>query len=1081
MTTMDLGQFVKPNKKRIKLSAPDISQFQNGSIISLKLQNFVTYTLAEFQMSPSLNMIIGPNGSGKSTVVCAICLGLAGKTEYLGRASDASSYIKNGSPFATVEIILKDGDDICTIKRRLSREKKNGGAEYWLNGEHCSEQNIRKYVQSKNIQLDNLCQFLSQERVEKFAALKPVLLLHETIRVIDGKLLILLEDLKILQDEELNATKEIEVGGKKLQELLKQKETLDENVRSMKEYESKNEALRENQLLLPYVYLKDHKEKLESYKQDYKDAKNKLKLLMKKKHKFKDITDTIQNNKDTINERIIDTEHSLEKKKIEVKHYITNLQNIREEISKKQKQIQYYQERTKLIKEKMKSIKETLDSKRQDLGKIILPEKKTFDEISQKRNDIIVRQQSKRQAINDINNKAHSIDIQITKIKERIQKKKNSQTNYDKLDLLDNPDRRDLKPVRNAMHEIRGRSRDESADWGKNLLGPPLITISAKDPNFAPYISATIPYSSEIAITVASEEAFQKYANTILDHNAVNLRKLSNNEVPVPVERSELINRYGFEGYLTDFITGDKRVIQMLREFHRIHMIPVSRKPMTDAQLELAMRPQTNGKPLFSQIIHGDTLITVNVSQTNQVYKRTRNIERSNNSQFYASSVMSDEMKASINREIEDMNQQMKSHSEKLEEQINEKNEMNHELKEIGHSFDKLNIELKRLNDIRSQHSKLNNDCKLLEEKLQKYDADSKKDVTTKIGAIKEEISDDLKTELKLAEKMVSQVSECCVLEEKHITQQAEHFKYNNMSISMGQVIRSLNDEEESLNDEYIAKKEAFEKRKNSKEYQEWKSQIETYDANIKAKLTELAEKYDSDSNFTLQYINDIIDKLESEISRLNHDASSVKILERVEKDIKQLNDVLPNQQKKLTQTKDEMTTKRSTLEPRLDDIITNISKKFAELFTRVGSAGAIRLSKPDLYSKWEIEILVKFRDNAALKQLDPHTQSGGERAVSTVLYMMALQDFTTAPFRVVDEINQGMDRRNERIVHKAMVENACKEHTSQYFLITPKLLTDLYYHERMRIHCVMAGPWIPNPSEDPEMQRFGETANYVM
>ena len=1080
-SAMDLGQFTGPSKKKIKLSTPDISQFQNGSIISLKLQNFVTYTLAEFQMSPSLNMIIGPNGSGKSTVVCAICLGLAGKTEYLGRASDASSYIKNGSPFATVEIILKDGDKTFTIKRRLIREKKNGGAEYWLNGEHCSEQNIRKYVQSKNIQLDNLCQFLSQERVEKFAALKPVLLLHETIRVIDGKLLTYLEDLKLLQEDELNVTKEIEVGTKKLQDLLKQKETLDENVRSMKEYELKNQTLKKNQLLLPYVYIQDHREKLESYKQDYKDAKNQLKLLMKKKQKFKNVTELIQNDKDIIDEKIVDTEHSLQQNKTQVKHYISELKKIRDEISKKQKQIQYYEGRSKLIKEKMKITEADLDSKRQDLNKIIVPEKEKIDEITEKRNDIIVQKQSKDQEIKDINNRAQSIDIQITRIKEKIKRKKNSQTNYDKLDLLDTRDRKDLIPVKNAMHEIRARSRDESADWGNNLLGPPLITISAKDPNFAPYISATIPYSSEIAITVASEDAFQKYANKILDNNAVNLRKLSNNEVPRTVERSELINRYGFEGYLTDFIAGDKRVIQMLREFHRIHMIPVSRKPMTDAQLELAMKPQANGKPLFNQIIHGDTLITVSVSQTNQIYKRTSNIERTNNSKFYASSVMSDEMIASINREIEDMNQQLKSHSERLEEHINETNEKNHELKELSHTFDKLNIELKRLNDIRSAHSKLKNDCKSLEEKLQKYDADSKKDVTTKIDDIREDISDDLKTELDLAEKMVLHVSECCTLEEKHINQQAERFKYNNMSISMSQVIQSLNDEEDGLNEEYIAKREAFETRKNSREYQEWKSQIETYDADLKAKLSKLAEKYINESNFTLQYINDIIDKLESEISRLNHDASSVKILERVERDIKQLNDVLPNQQKQLTKTTDEMTTKRSTLEPRLDDIITNISKKFAELFTRVGSAGAIRLSKPDLYSKWEIEILVKFRDNAALKQLDPHTQSGGERAVSTVLYMMALQDFTTAPFRVVDEINQGMDRRNERIVHKAMVENACKEHTSQYFLITPKLLTDLYYHERMRIHCVMAGPWIPNPSEDPDMQRFGETANYVM
>lgn len=51
-------------------------QYQPGSIIRVKLQNFVTYTSAEFFPGPNLNMIIGPNGTGKSTLVCAICLGL---------------------------------------------------------------------------------------------------------------------------------------------------------------------------------------------------------------------------------------------------------------------------------------------------------------------------------------------------------------------------------------------------------------------------------------------------------------------------------------------------------------------------------------------------------------------------------------------------------------------------------------------------------------------------------------------------------------------------------------------------------------------------------------------------------------------------------------------------------------------------------------------------------------------------------------------------------------------------------------------------------------------------------------------
>ena len=53
------------------------------------------------------------------------------------------------------------------------------------------------------------------------------------------------------------------------------------------------------------------------------------------------------------------------------------------------------------------------------------------------------------------------------------------------------------------------------------------------------------------------------------------------------------------------------------------------------------------------------------------------------------------------------------------------------------------------------------------------------------------------------------------------------------------------------------------------------------------------------------------------------------------------------------------------------------------------------------------MQIRVKFRSEESLHVLDARHQSGGERSVSTMLYLMALQDITNCPFRVVDEINQ--------------------------------------------------------------------------
>lgn len=47
------------------------------------------------------------------------------------------------------------------------------------------------------------------------------------------------------------------------------------------------------------------------------------------------------------------------------------------------------------------------------------------------------------------------------------------------------------------------------------------------------------------------------------------------------------------------------------------------------------------------------------------------------------------------------------------------------------------------------------------------------------------------------------------------------------------------------------------------------------------------------------------------------------------------------------------------------------------------------------------------FKDDTELQTLNVRIQSGGERAVATMVFMLALQSETRCPFRLIDEINQ--------------------------------------------------------------------------
>ncbi|KAI7873115.1 P-loop containing nucleoside triphosphate hydrolase protein, partial [Mucor mucedo] len=158
----------------------DDDGFVEGSIVKITLTNFVTYDYCEILPGPQMNMIIGPNGTGKSTIVCAIALGLGGTPALLGRAKSISEFVKTGEDEATISIELKKVGTRNVIIQRTFK-KADGNINTWrINGKSTSQREVLSIVRNLNIQVDNLCQFLPQDRVSEFAELSPAQLLERT-------------------------------------------------------------------------------------------------------------------------------------------------------------------------------------------------------------------------------------------------------------------------------------------------------------------------------------------------------------------------------------------------------------------------------------------------------------------------------------------------------------------------------------------------------------------------------------------------------------------------------------------------------------------------------------------------------------------------------------------------------------------------------------------------------------------------------------------------------------------------------------------------------------------------------------
>jgi chromosome segregation protein len=133
-----------------------------------------------------------------------------------------------------------------------------------------------------------------------------------------------------------------------------------------------------------------------------------------------------------------------------------------------------------------------------------------------------------------------------------------------------------------------------------------------------------------------------------------------------------------------------------------------------------------------------------------------------------------------------------------------------------------------------------------------------------------------------------------------------------------------------------------------------------------------------------------------------------------------------------------------SELERRLTrwrDVLTNflagLTSRYNEILTSVGATGNIRLISSRDIEKCGIEILVGFKGNKPTP-LDAFTQSGGERSIAMMAFLLALQQHITSPFRAIDEFDVHMDPKNRELVTQLIVSSSKAMKEGQYVAITP-------------------------------------------
>lgn len=573
------------NPRNYSLSANgayDDDVFQPGSIVRVKLTNFVTYTAAEFHLGPSLNMIIGPNGTGKSTLVCAICLGLGWSSEHLGRAKELSAFVKHGAAEAEIEIELAKGEGMRSnpVVRRVLRREDNKTV-FFLNDKHTSKTAIMDMCKRFSIQIDNLCQFLPQDRVVEFAKMKDTERLRATLGAAARPQMSEWHDqLKALRDEE----KTLDVKRQTDEEHLKKLEALQNTTRGdveiyhqRQELASKAEALGK---VRPIIELRLRKQEYKRVRDDHNAAKRELEELENEVDPIRQAEAAAQTYRDQVNQVV-------QRRKQMMNMIKTQAEKKAQAISAENKTIE---DNKGQILGEMRS----KQGRQQDIARFT----KKIADLERRRQEQPVEcdQAAFQQRKDELRQEISSAERRITDLRGTMQS-----LSAQAHDI--NNQKNDIKNQRNQLDTQSGKQSSllqkispdtaRAWDWFKKneaslplkgqVYPPPILSCKITDSKYADAVESQMRFGDFVAITCTNKDDHSIFLG--LGYHGIYLRTspkpLSAFSPPVP--NSDLA-QYGFEGYLRDYVSGPDPVIAMLCDNQRLHRVAYASKGITDQQ-----------------------------------------------------------------------------------------------------------------------------------------------------------------------------------------------------------------------------------------------------------------------------------------------------------------------------------------------------------------------------------------------------------------------------------------------------------------------------------------------------------------
>ncbi|KAG2613808.1 hypothetical protein PVAP13_4KG395400 [Panicum virgatum] len=926
---------------------------------------------------------------------------------------------------------------IC-ITRKIDTKNKS---EWLLNGATVPKKEVIDVIKKFNIQVNNLTQFLPQDRVSEFAKLSPIQLLEETEKAVGDPDLPVQHQQLVERSKQLKA---LEVALKQMEQTLNNLKAL--NAQQEKDVERvrlRDNLLRKAELMkkkLPWLKFdmmrkefrevieeqeKIAKEKMEEAARIWEDSKGPIEEL--KKHRaiytanIKKISKQVNENT-TKRQKVMEDELQLN----------AELRAAFDDIDHLKKQEKSHQQRILKAKEDFAAAEKEL--------KDLQPYEQPRDEMA-RLNEQIARVNVE---IKNLKAERNGVESQLAQEEERMRKCS------DRLKEMESKNSKLLQRLRNTgadnITEAYYWVQENKRNFRGEVYGPVLLEVNVQDKLHATYLENHVPnYIWKSFITQdASDRDYmvrqmKKYGIPVLNYAGERTRTRPLNITP-EMKQLGIYSRLDQEFNAPDVVK-EVLISQAMLDDSYIGTDETHRRADEVSKIGILDFWTPDNHYRWSKSRYGGHVSAfVDIVYPSRLFVSNLDVSDIENLQL---------QKEQHEKNIEGMNEAITKFRKKQRQLEDEEANIHKQKEEI---INMMRFQKRRREEIQSR---VDMRRRMLEDLFQEEDVESR---TRKLVDQVAKLND---KRFQAMIKLKDLLTEAVALKWSHTE---KHMASIELDVKIWEMEKGVKKFEKDAN--HAARE--YEDRKRITQEHKRKLAMAKQHADSIAKLTEDLKK-------EFVEMPDTVEELEAAIQDTESEANSMLFLnQNVLQEYQNRQREIESISNKLNDDKDQYETCCSEIEsvkgkwlPTLRTFVSKINDTFSRNFQEMAVAGEVSLDEHGLdFDHYGILIKVKFRQTSQLQVLSAHHQSGGERSVSTILYLVSLQDLTNCPFRVVDEINQGMDPINERKMFQQLVRAASQINTPQCFLLTPKLLPDLEYSGACSILNIMNGPWIEEPAK---------------